>query len=127
MTDPVAWAADAFGALNLTWKTAPAKKDAVRVLGTTADHAALMDITIRGERLIGASAVVPIKAEYTPMLVLLLASLVETATWAEADAWLGRALNGLRRDRPGALVRAWHRWRVTITTNALGLLTVQVK
>lgn len=127
MTDPVAWATDTFAALNLTWKTAPAKFPAVRVLGATADQAALMDVTIRNGKVIKASAVVPIRAEYTPMLTFLLAVLVENATRPEADAWLSRQLNRLRRDKPSEVSAPWHQWRVTLTTTALGLLTVQVR
>lgn len=127
MTDPVAWATDAFAALNLSWKQAPAKRGAVRVLGSSADQAALMDLTIRGTKVIAASAVVPIRPEYTPMLTFLLAVLMEGAGRAEADAWLARALNRLRRDRPSDTTAPWHRWRVTLTTNSLGLLTMQVR
>lgn len=127
MTDPVAWATATFAALNLTWKTAPAKFPTVRVLGTTADQAALMDVTIRHGKVVKASAVMPIQPEYTPMLVFLLAVLVENATRPEADAWLARQLNRLRRDKPSEVTAPWHRWRVTLTTNALGLLTVQVR
>lgn len=125
--DAVAWAADAFAALNLSWKLAPAKQGAVRVLGSSADQAALVDLTIKGGRIVGASAVVPIRPEYTPMLTFLLAVLVEKATRSEADAWLARALNRLRRDRPSDTTAPWHRWRVTLTTNTLGLLTMQVR
>lgn len=125
--DPVAWAADAFAALNLSWKQAPAKKGAVRVLGNSADQAALMDLTITGSRIVGASAVVPVRPEYTPMLTFLLAVLVQQATRQEADAWLARALNRLRRDRPSETTAPWHGWRVTLTTNTLGLLTMQVR
>lgn len=127
MTDPAAWAASTFAALNLTWKEAPAKKGAVRVMSTTADQAALMDVTIRGGRVIAASAVVPIKAEYTPMLTFLLAVLVEKATRQEADQWLARAVDRLRRDKPSQATQPWHQWRVTLTTTALGLLTMQVR
>jgi hypothetical protein len=125
--DSVAWAADAFAALNLSWKLAPAKKGAVRVLGNTADTAALMDLTIKGTRIVGASAVVPIQPEYTLLLTFLLAALVEQATLQEADAWLARGLNSLRNDRPSDTVRPWHGRRVILTTNALGLLTMQVR
>ena len=127
MTDPVAWASDAFAALNLTWKAAPAKKERLRVLGTTADGAALMDITILRERIIAASTVVPIKAEYTPLLIFLLAALVKDATRDEADKWLARHLDKLRRDKPSDTIGPWHQWRVILTTNALGLLTMQVR
>lgn len=130
MTDPfnaVAWAADAFAALNMTWREAPAKKGHTRVLGNTADQQALMDVTIRGQSIVAASAVVPVKPEYTPMLVFLLAVLVEDATRLEADQWLGRALNRLRRDKPSTVTIPWHQWRVTLTTNALGLLTMRVR
>jgi hypothetical protein len=125
--ESVAWAATAFAALNLSWKLAPAKKGAVRVLGVTKDEAALMDLTIRGERVRAASAVVPIKPEYTLLLTFLLAALVEKATLQEADAWLARALNRLRKDRPSETVAPWHGWRVILTTNTLGLLTMQVR
>ena len=127
MVDPVAWAADAFSALSLTWKDAPAKAPTVRVLGTTADQQALMDVTVRRGKLVAASAVVPIRAEYTPMLTFLLAALVTDATRQEADAWLARQLNRLRRDRPSQVRAPWHQWWVVLTTNALGLLTVQVR
>lgn len=123
----VQWATDAFAALNLTWKEAPAKFPAVRVLGNSADKQALMDLTIRRGAIIGASAVVPVKAEYTPMLVFLLAVLVKDATRDEADKWLARALNRLRRDRPSTTTQPWHKWRVTLTTNTFGLLTMQVR
>lgn len=122
-----AWAAHAFAALNLTWRQAPAKKGAARALGTTADKAALMDVTIRGAKLIAASAVVPVKPEYTPMLTFLLAALVQDATMPEADAALARWLNKLRRDKPSETIAPWHQWRVTLATNQLGLLTMQVK
>jgi hypothetical protein len=126
-TDPIAFAADAFAALNLTWKDAPAKSPAARALGVTADQAALMDVTTRRGKLVGASAVTPVKAEYTPLLVFLLAALVEKATMQEADRFLARQLGRLRRDRPSQVTAPWHQWRVTLTTNALGLLTMQVR
>jgi hypothetical protein len=125
--DRVAWGSTAFAALNLTWMVAPAQPGAVRVLGTTKDQAALIDVTIRGTRVTAASAIVPIRAEYTPLLTYLLAVLVETATLHEADAWLARGLNRLRRDGPSATIASWHQWRVTVTTNTLGLLTMQVR
>lgn len=127
MTDPLAWAADAFAALNLTWKQAPAKRGTVRVLGSSANQAALVDLMIKGSRIVGASAVVPIRAEYTPLLTFLLAVLVEKATRQEADQWLARALGRLRKDRPSDTVQPWHGWKVVITTNTLGLLTMQVR
>lgn len=127
MTDPVAWATDAFQALNMAWQLAPAKKDRSRVLGKTRDERALMDVTIKLERVIAASAVVPIQAEYTLLLTFLLAVLVEQATRQEADAWLARSLQRLRRDRPSETAAPWHQWRVILTTNALGLLTMQVR
>lgn len=127
MTDLPIWAADAFAPLHLAWRDVPAKNGARRVLGTTADRAALMDVTIRGARLIGASAVVPIRPEYTPMLTFLLASLVQRATLAEADAWLARQLRRLPTKRVGDVAAPWHQWRVVLTTNALGLLTMQVR
>jgi hypothetical protein len=127
MTDPVAWAADAFAALNLTWKDAPAKFPRARALGVTADKAALMDVTTRRGKLIAASAVTPVKAEYTPLLTFLLAALVERATLPEADQFLARQLGRLRRDRPSQISAPWHQWRVTLTTTALGLLTMQVR
>lgn len=125
--DPVAWAAQVFAPFNMSWKLAPAKKDRVRVLGVTPDQQALLDVTIKGKTVVAASAVVPILPEYTPLLTFLLSVLVEQATLAEADAWLARALDSLRRDRPSSVTRPWHRWRVTLTTNQLGLLTVQVR
>ena len=127
MTDPIAWASEAFAPFNLTWKTAPTKAPAVRVLGNSADRNALLDVTIRHGAVIGASAVVPVAPEYTPLLTFLLAVLVKDATRPEADAWLARQLNKLRRDRPSVVAAPWHRWRVVLTTNQLGLLTVQVK
>lgn len=123
----LAWAAPTFAALNLTWKEAPAKFPAVRVLGTTADQQALMDVTIRHGKVVKASAVVPIKPEYTSMLVFLLAVLVEKATRPEADQWLARALDRLKRDKPSQVAVSWHQWRVTLTTTAIGLLAVQVR
>lgn len=126
-SDPVAWATTAFAALNLSWKLAPAKRGAVRVLGGSADQQALMDLTIKGDRIIAASAVTPVRAEYTPMLTFLLAVLVEQATLPEADAFLARSLDRLRRDRPSETIAPWHQWRVILTTNALGLLTMQVR
>lgn len=125
--NPVAWATSTFAALNLTWKEAPAKFPSVRVLGTTADQAALMDLTIRRGKVVKASAVVPVRAEYTPMLVFLLAVLVEGATREETDKWLARALDRLRRDKPSEVTAPWHQWRVTLTTTAIGLLTMQVR
>lgn len=125
--NPVAWATATFAALNLTWKEAPTKFPAVRVLGTSADQAALMDLTIRRGKVVKASAVVPVRPEYTPLLVFLLAVLVEQATRQEADAWLARALNRLRRDKPSETTAPWHQWRVTLTTTAIGLLTMQVR
>lgn len=125
--NPVAWASDAFAALNMTWKEAPAKFPAVRVLGTTTDQQAILDVTIRRGKVIAASTVTPVRAEYTPMLVFLLAVLVEGATREEADRWLARALGKLRRDRPSSTAQPWHQWRVTLTTNVLGLLTMQVR
>lgn len=122
----VAWAIDAFAALNMTWREAPAK-GLKRVIGTTADQQALLDVTIRGRSIVGASAVVPVRPEYTPMLVFLLAVLVEQATREEADAWLARALDKLRRDKPTVTTQPWHRWRVTLTTTTLGLLTMKVR
>lgn len=127
MTDPIAWATEVFKPFNMAWKLAPAKKGAVRVLGTTPDQQALLDVTIRGAALIAASAVVPIKPEYTPILTFLLAVLVESATRSEADQWLARALDALRRDKPSEVTQPWHQWRVTLTTTAVGLLTVQVR
>lgn len=127
MTDPVAWASDAFSALHLTWRAAPAKKGAARALGVSADQQALVDLTLKYDKLIGASAVVPVKAAYTPMLTFLLAALVQDATLPEADAWLARALNRLRRDKPSETIAPWHQWRVTLTTTSLGLLTMQVR
>lgn len=123
----IAFASEAFAPFNLTWKDAPAKAPAVRALGSSADRNALLDLTIRHGAIVGASAVVPIKPEYTPLLVFLLAVLVKDATRPEADAWLARQLNKLRRDRPSVVAAPWHRWRVVLTTNQLGLLTVQVK
>lgn len=130
MTDPsnpVAWAIDAFAALNMTWKEAPAKPRHTRVLGVAADLQAVMDVTIKGRSIVGASAVVPVKPEYTPMLVFLLAVLVEKATREEADQWLARALDKLRRDKPSETTQPWHKWRVTLTTTSLGLLTMRVR
>lgn len=127
MIDLVAWATDAFSALNLTWKDAPAKQGQRRVLGSSADQSALVDLTVKGSAIVAASAVVPIKAEYTPLLTFLLAVLVEKATREEADKWLSRQLKKLRRDRPSVVAAPWHQWRVVLTTNSLGLLTVQVK
>lgn len=125
--NPVTWATSTFAALNLTWKEAPAKAPAVRALGTTADQAALMDVTIRRGKVVKASAVVPVRPEYTSMLVFLLAVLVEQATRQEADQWLARALDRLRRDKPSEMTVPWHQWRVTLTTTSLGLLTMQVR
>lgn len=127
VADPVAWATDVFSALNMTWQIAPAKPRHTRVLGKTADQQALMDMTIRGKNIIGASAVVPVRPEYTPILVFLLTVLVEQATQREADQWLARALDRLRRDKPSETTQPWHRWRVTLTTTALGLLTMKVR
>lgn len=127
MTDPIAWATSTFAALNLAWKEAPAGFPAVRVLGTTADQQALMDLTIRRGTIIAASAVVPVKPEYTPMLVFLLVVLVEGATREETDKWLARALDKLRRDKPSQVTAPWHQWRITLTTTAIGLLTMQVR
>ena len=123
----VAWATSTFAALNLTWKDAPATFPAVRVLGTTADQAALMDVTIRRGKVVKASAVVPVRAEYTPLLVFLLAVLVEKATRQEADQWLARGLDRLKRDKPSEVAAPWHQWRITFTTTAIGLLTMQVR
>lgn len=125
--NPVAWASNTFAALNLTWKDVPTKAPAVRVLGTTADQAALMDVTIRRGTVVKTSAVVPIKPEYTPMLVFLLAVLVEQAARQEADQWLARVLDKLKRDKPSDVTAPWHQWRVTLTTTAIGLLTMQVR
>lgn len=125
--DAVAWANSTFAALNLTWREAPATFPAVRVLGTTADQAALMDLTIRRGKAVKASAVVPVRPEYTPLLVFLLAVLVEGATRQEADRWLARALDRLKRDKPSDVTAPWHQWRVTLTTTSLGLLTMQVR
>lgn len=125
--DGVAWAAGAFAALNLTWRLARAKRDHTRVLGKTADEQALMDVTMRNDKLVAASAVVPIKPEYTPMLVFLLAALVSDATMAEADQALARWLTKLRRDKPSETIAPWHQWRVTLATNRFGLLTMQVR
>lgn len=125
--NPIAWATSTFAALNLTWKEAPAKFPAARVLGATADQAALMDVMIRRGTVVKASAVVPVKPEYTPLLVFLLAVLVEKATRQEADAWLARALDRLKRDKPSETIVPWHQWRVTLTTTAIGLLTMQVR
>lgn len=125
--NPIAWATSTFAALNMTWREAPATFPAVRVLGTTADQAALMDVTIRRGKVVKASAVVPVKPEYTPMLTFLLAVLVEKATRQEADAWLARGLDRLKRNRPSQVTVGWHQWRVTLTTTAIGLLTVQVQ
>lgn len=127
MTDSITWAADVFAPFNLTWKEAPAKRGTVRVLGASADEQALLDVTIRGSKLIAASAVVPIKPEYTPMLTFLLAVLVERATMQEADLWVARGLNALMRSRPSEVTRPWHQWHVTLTTTAIGLLTMQVR
>ena len=123
----VAWATDVFAPFNMAWKEAPAKRGSVRVLGTTADKQALLDVTIRDGKVIAASAVVPIKPEYTPLLTFLLAVLVEQATREEADQWLKRALDRLRRDRPSETIGPWHQWRVTLTTTTLGLLTMRVR
>lgn len=125
--DPVAWASSTFAALNMTWREAPATFPAVRVLGTTADQAALMDVTIRRGKVVKAAAVVPVRPEYTPLLVFLLAVLVEQATRQEADQWLARALDRLKRDKPSDVTAPWHQWRVTLTTTAIGLLTIQVR
>lgn len=127
MIDLVAWASDAFSALHLTWQLAPAKTPAVRVLGKTTDGGALMDVTMRREKVIGASAVVPIKAEYTLMLTFLLASLVQGATREEADRWLARQLRRLPQQRIGQVMARWHQWRVVLATNQFGLLTMQVR
>lgn len=127
VADPVAWASDAFSALNMTWQPAPSKKDRVRVLGKTRDDRALMDVTIKLDRVVVASAVVPILPEYTPLLTFLLAVLVKDATRDEADKWLARHLDKLRRDKPSETTQPWHQWRVSLTTNALGLLTMQVR
>ncbi len=127
MTDPIAWASEVFAPFNLAWKEAPAKRGTTRLLGATADQAALVDVTIRHSRVVAASAVLPIDAAYTAMLVWLLAVLVDTATRKEADAFLARALSRLRRDRPSETAAPWHRWRVILTTNTLGLLTMQVR
>jgi len=127
MTDPIAWASEVFAPFNLSWKEAPAVGIARRVLGNSADRQAIVDVTIRAGKVIAASAVVPIKPEYTPLLMFLLAVLVESATRQEADAWLARGLNRLRRDRSSAVVYPWHDWRVTLTTTAIGLLTMQVR
>lgn len=118
---------DAFAPFNLDWQTVPAKRGGVRVLGKTADEQALLDVTIKGSKVIAASSVVPIKPEYTPMLTFLLVVLVERATRQEADAWLARALGRLRRDKPSETIGPWYQWRVTLTTTAIGLLTVQVR
>lgn len=128
----VAWATSTFAPLNMTWKEAPAKFPSVRVLGTTADQQALMDVTIRRGKVVRASAVV---SSFQPahMLVctFLLAVLVEKATLPEADAWLSRALKRLRRDKPSEVTAPWHQWRVTLTTTTttttIGLLTMQVR
>lgn len=130
VTDPrnaIAWVAGAFAALNMTWKEAPAKPRHTRVLGTTADQQALLDVTIRGQSIVDASAVVPVKAEYTPLLVFLLTVLTLNATQQEADQWLARALDKLRRDKLSETTQPWYRWRVTLTTTALGLLTMKVR
>lgn len=127
MTDPLAWAADVFAPFNMVWRPAPAKAPAVRVLGRTPDDRALIDVTIRGSKVIAASAVVPIKPEYTPMLVYLLAVLVEQATRDEAGLWTARALNALMRSRPSNVTRAWHQWQATLTTTAVGMLAMQVR
>ena len=125
--DPVAWAAETFAALNMTWREAKAKPGHVRVLGNTADQQAILDVTIKGGKVVAASTVTPIRAEYTSMLVFLLAVLVEGATQQEADKWLARSLDKLRRDKPSQTTQPWHRWRVTLTTTTLGLLTMQVR
>lgn len=125
--NPLAWAADAFAPFNMAWRTAPAKAPVVRVLGKTPDEQALLDVTIRGSKLVAVSAVVPIKPEYTPLLTFLLAVLVESATREEADRWLARGLGALRKDRPSEVTRPWFGWRVTLMTNVLGLLTMQVR
>jgi len=125
--DLITWAAGVFAPFNLAWKEAPARKGVIRVLGSSADQQALVDMTIRGGRVIAASAIVPIKPEYTPLLTFLLAVLVEQATRQEADQWLARGLNRLRRDRPSETIAPWHQWRVTLTTTAIGLLTMQVR
>jgi hypothetical protein len=117
----------AFVPFKLTWKLAPAKRGAVRVLGNSADQQAIVDVTIKGSKVIAASAVVPIKPEYTPLLTFLLAVLVEGARLPEADAWLARGLRGLRQDRPSEVTRPWHQWRVTLNATTIGLLTMQVK
>lgn len=127
MTDPALWAADAFAALRLTWRDVPAKNGAVRVLGKSADEQALMDLTVKHSKIVSASAVVPIKAEYTPMLVFLLAVLVDKATMQEADQWLARQLRRLPKNRTGDVAASWHQWRVVLATNRYGLLTVQVR
>jgi len=125
MTEPIAWASEVFAPFNLSWKEAPAKRGAVRVLGNSTDQRALLDVTIKAGKVITASAVVPIKPEYTPLLTFLLAVLVESATRQEADAWLARGLGQLRKDRPSEVARPWHSWRVTLTTTTIGLLTMQ--
>lgn len=127
MIDPFTWAADVFAPFNMAWRLAPAKPPTVRVLGKTPDEQALIDVTIRGNKVIAASAVVPINPEYTPMLTFLLAMLVESATREEADRWLARGLGALRKDRPSEVTQPWHQWRVVLTTNALGLLTMGVR
>jgi len=123
----IAWASEVFAPFNLSWKEAPAKKGATRVLGNSADQQAIVDVTIRAGKVIAASAVVPVKPEYTPLLTFLLAVLVERATRQEADAWLARALGRLRRDKPSETIAPWHQWRVTLTTTTIGLLTIQVR
>lgn len=125
--DPLTWAADVFAPFNMAWQPAPAKSPAVRVLGRTPGEQALLDVTIRGSKVIAASAVVPIKPEYTPMLTFLLAALIDQATRDEADLWTARALNALMRSRPSNVTRTWHQWRVTLTTTAVGVLTMQVR
>lgn len=125
--DPIAWVTDVFAPFSLTWQRAPARPGAVRVLGRSADQQALLDVTLRGDRVTAASTVTPIRAEYTPLLVFLLTVLVRDATPTEADAWLARALDRLRRDRPSETTAPWHQWRVTLTTTAIGVLTMQVR
>lgn len=125
--DPLAWTSDVFAPFNMAWQLAPAKAPIARVLGKTPDEQALIDVTIRRDKVVAASAVVPIKPEYTPMLVFLLAVLVESATREEADRWLARGLAALRKDRPSEVTRPWHQWRVELATNVLGLLMMQVR
>lgn len=125
--DPLAWAVDVFAPFNMVWRPAPAKAPAVRVLGKTPDEHALIDVTIRGSKVIAASAVVPILPEYTPMLVYLLAVLVDQATREEADRWLARGLGALRKDRPSEIMRPWFGWRIALGTTRYGLLTMQVR